>query len=65
MVSSILSKYKLVAQKMTFSIKDFSFSAVILAPMNNKEALGDQMIAERKPFDKILGFQENTSSKVA
>ena len=31
--------------------------------MDNKEALGDQMIAERKPFDKILGFQENTSSK--
>ena len=65
MVSSILSKYKLVAQKMKFSIKDFSFCAVIVAPMNKKEALGDQMIAERKPFDKILGFQENTSSKGA
>ena len=65
MVSSILSKYKLVSQKMKFSINDFSFCAVILAPMNNKEALGDQMIAERKPFDKILGFQENTSSKGA
>ena len=62
-VSSILFKFKLVEQKMKFSIKDFPFCAVILASMDNKEAYGDQMIAERKPFDKILGFQENTSSK--
>ena len=65
MVLSILIKFKFTEQKMKFPIKDFPFCAMALASIHNKEALGNQMIAKGKPFDRILGFQENTSSKGA
>ena len=61
MVLSILFKFKFTEQKMKFPIKDFPFCAMALASIHNKEALRNQMIAKRKPFDRILGFQENTS----
>ena len=58
MVLSILFKFKFTEQKIKFPIKDFPFCAMALSSIHNKEALGNQMIAKRKPFDRILGFRK-------